>query len=45
MLNNNTFMNMMVVAAIVHGLLAVGLFTVGQFAVKKNVSFGQVKLG
>ena len=24
----------------VHGLLAVGLFAVGQFAVKKNVSFG-----
>ena len=28
------------ISRIVHGLLAVGLFVVGQFAVKKNAIFG-----
>ena len=28
----------------VHGLLAVGQFAVGQFAVKKNASFGYIRL-
>ena len=29
---------------IVHGLLAVGQFAVGQFTVKKNASFGYIRL-
>ena len=28
-----------------HGLLTVGQFAVGQFTIKKNVSFGLVRLG